>query len=131
MARVKAVLRRSRSWENKKVPAFHSGELSIDFASHRVTLGGKDIDLTATEYRIISYLAQNAGRIISPDNILSKVWGDDYGGENHMLQVNIARIRSKLGNDPGDSKYIITKPGIGYMIDKHGQHTDTQLQLIE
>ena len=92
--------------------------MSIDFASHLVVQGGEEIELTATEYRIISYLAQNAGKVVTPDSILNRVWGEEYSGENHMLQVNIARLRKKLNEDSENPKYITTRPGIGYMMVK-------------
>lgn len=118
IARVRAVLRRARLWEEKPEPAFRFEDLVVDFASRRVTLGEEEIDLTATEYRMLSYLARNAGRVVTPDNILSKVWGEEYLGEPHLLQVNIARLRKKLKDDVKNPRYILTKPGIGYIVPK-------------
>jgi DNA-binding response OmpR family regulator len=116
VARVKATLRRSQAWEKKEEPVFRSGSLRIDFFANKIWLDEKETELTATEYRIISYLAQNAGRVLTPDQILSKVWGNEYSGENHILQVNIARLRKKIEKDQKDPKYILTRPGIGYLI---------------
>ncbi|MBA7551471.1 Transcriptional regulatory protein WalR [subsurface metagenome] len=117
-ARVRAVLRRTKLWEERPEPAFRFGDLVVDFASHRVTLGEEEITLTATEYRILSYLARNAGRVVTPDNILSSVWGEEYRGEAHLVQVNIARLRKKLKDDVKNLRYILTKPGIGYIMPK-------------
>ena len=118
-ARVRAVLRRTKLWDERPEPVFHSGDLVIDFARHRVTLGNQELNLTATEYRILSYLARNADRIVTPDQILQKVWDKEYIGETHVLQVNIARLRQKLRDNPRNPKYILTKSGIGYMMQKN------------
>ncbi len=118
VARVRALLRRTALWDERPEPAFYSRELLIDFACHRVTLGEYEVNLTATGYKLLSYLAHNAGRVLTPDQILEKVWGEEYRGENHLLQVNIARLRQKLRDDSRKSRYILTKPGIGYMMQK-------------
>lgn len=115
-ARVKALLRRSQLSEKKGEGLFQVRGLAIDATSHLLTLNGRDIALTAIEYRIISYLAQNAGRILTPDQILTRVWGEEYSGENHILQVNIARIRRKVEKNSKNPEYIVTRPGLGYMM---------------
>ena len=117
-ARVKAVLRRTTLWEERPEPVFRYRNLLVDFARQRVTLGEQEVDLTGTGYRLLSLLARNAGRIMTPDQILEKVWGEEYRGENHLLQVNIARLRQKLRDNAGKSSYIMTRPGIGYMIER-------------
>ena len=119
VARVRAVLRRTKLWDERPEPTFRSGALVIDFARHRVTLDGQEVNLTATEYRILSYLARNADRIVTPDQILQRVWDKEYIGETHLLQVNIARLRQKLGDNPRNPKYILTRSGIGYMMRKN------------
>ena len=118
VARVRAVLRRATLWDERPEPAFEFGELVVDFASHRVTLGSQEVNLTSTEYRVLSYLARNAGRVLTPDQILEKVWGEEYVVETHLLQVNIARLRPKLKDDTQKPKYILTRPGIGYSMMK-------------
>jgi DNA-binding response OmpR family regulator len=117
-ARVGAVLRRTKLWEERSQPAFQSADLAIDFARHVVTVGGQEVNLTAMEYKMLSYLARNAGRVVIPDDILSKVWGEEYCGETHIIQVNMARLRKKLGDDAKNPKYIMTRPGIGYSMIK-------------
>lgn len=117
-ARVRAVLRRGKQWDAKPEPAFQCEALVVDFISRRVTLDGKEIDLTATEYRLLYYLARYAGRVVTPDTLLRQVWGEEYEGENHLLQVNINRLRKKIGDDAKNHKYLITKPGIGYLVSK-------------
>jgi len=117
-ARVRAVLRRTSLKEESARPTFRSGDLVVDFARHRVNLGGEEVRLTATEYRVLSYLASNAGRVVTPDQLLEKVWGEEYIGDSHLLQVSIARLRQKLKDEVKNPKYILTRPGIGYMMMK-------------
>ncbi len=119
LARVRAVLRRTHYTANENAAARTTatfGELSIDFSQHLVTRAGKEVTLTPTEYRIISYLAQNAGRVVTQDLLLEHVWGSEYVGESHMLQVNVNRLRRKLEADPTHPRYILTKVGIGYLL---------------
>ena len=114
VARVKSVLRRTELGGEHHEPVFHFHDLTVDFARHRVTLGNKDVYLTATEYNLLSYLIRNAGRVATPDQILEKVWGEEYVGALHLLRVTMARLRHKLGDNVKSSKYILTRPGIGY-----------------
>lgn len=118
-ARVRAVLRRSTLWDERLEPDFRCDELAIDFTQCRATLAGQEVSLTATEYKLLTYLARNAGRLLTPDQILEKVWGSEYVGESHLLQVNIARLRTKLKDDARNPKYIATRPTIGYMMMKN------------
>jgi len=115
-ARVRAVLRRTKLWDERPEPAFHFTDMIIDFAHHRVTRGDCEIKLTATEYRLLYYIARNAGRMVTPDQILEKVWGKEYIGEPHLLQVSIARLRQKLKDNAKNPKYIQTRPGMGYIM---------------
>ncbi len=117
-ARVKSVLRRTKLWEERPEPIFQLGDLVVDFARHRVMIREEEIMLTAVEYTLLSYLARNAGRILTPDQILQSVWGDEYIGESHILRVSMTRLRRKLGDDGRHSQYIRTRTGIGYMMEK-------------
>jgi len=115
-ARVRAVLRRANFPDKPSKPVFCSGDLVVDFVRHRVSLGGEEVHLTVTEYALLSYLAVNSSRVVTPDQLLKKVWGEEYVGATHILQVNIARIRQKLNDHTQKPKYILTRPGIGYML---------------
>jgi DNA-binding response OmpR family regulator len=120
-ARVRAVLRRLGS-QNRPVEAvFRHKDLIVDFASHRVMVKNNELRLTSTEYRLLSYISLNAGRVITPDQLLHKVWGEEYIGAPHLLQVNIARLRKKLGDNAKTPSYILTRPGIGYIMAKTAQ----------
>lgn len=118
VARVKAVLRRASLGPavEEAEPAVQVGDLQVDFSAHKVTVAGQEITLTATEYRLLAYLARNAGRVLTPDQILERVWGEEYLGEAHLLRVTLARLRQKLGDDAREPRYILTKPGIGYSL---------------
>ena len=117
-ARVRAVLRRIRNQEQPPEPVLHYEDLVIDFGSHRVMVNNQELNLTPTEYRLLAYISCNAGRVVTPDQLLDKVWGEEYIGAPHLLQVNIARLRQKLGDDARNPTYILTRPGIGYMMPK-------------
>jgi DNA-binding response OmpR family regulator len=116
MARVKAVLRRTNLQDEHPEPRFCSGDLIVDSARHRVILHNQEVDLTATEYKLLSYLAHHAGRLVALDQLLERVWGDNYIGEFHLIQVNMSRLRKKLRDNVKKPRYILTKPGIGYMM---------------
>jgi DNA-binding response OmpR family regulator len=118
VARVRAVLRRTQFMPSEQTYATRSvvtvGTLTIDYHQHLVTIAGQEIDLTPTEYRLLEYLMQNAGRTVTQDLLLEHVWGQDYLGESHMLQVNVNRVRRKIEPDSAHPRYIVTKTGIGY-----------------
>lgn len=119
LARVRAVLRRASFASNDQSPPTPQeatfGNLTIDFAQHRVTRDDQEIVLTPIEYRLFTYLAQNAGRVLTQHMLLEHVWGAEYSGEQHMLHVNFNRLRHKIEQDPAQPRIIITKPGVGYM----------------
>ena len=120
LARVRAVLRRaqfsSHEQSHTKQARIVNGALTIDSLQHLVTMSGREVTLTPIEYRLLSYLAQNVGRVITQSLLLEHVWGSDYLGESHMLQVNMNRLRRKVEPDPTHPLYILTKVGIGYLL---------------
>lgn len=117
-ARVRAVLRRAGTKNQPQDAIFRCKDLMVDFASRRVMVNNTELKLTSTEYKLLSYISQNAGRVITPDQLLDKVWGEEYMGAPHLLQVNIARLRKKLGDNAKKPVYIYTRPGIGYIMSK-------------
>src|SRR5260221_8214667 len=100
LVRVRAVLRRSQFTTKESAQGLQAtttiGDLAIDYSQHLVTMEGREIVCTPTEYRILAYLAQNAGRVLTQDLLLEHVWGSEDLGESHMLQVNINRLRRNL-----------------------------------
>jgi DNA-binding response OmpR family regulator len=118
LARVRAVIRRSQlSADPHGLSAKTTvGELEVDYVQHLVTMRGREISLTLTKYRILAYLAQNVGRVVTQDLLLEHVWGAEYSGESHVLQVNINRPRRKIEDDHTHPRYILTKVGVGYLL---------------
>jgi DNA-binding response OmpR family regulator len=117
-ARVRAVLRRMVNQTSPQEAIFCYKDLVIDFISRRVMVKNQELKLTSTEYKLLSYISLNAGRVVTPDQLLDKVWGEEYIGAPHLLQVNVARLRKKLGDNARKPNYILTRPGIGYIMSK-------------
>lgn len=118
LARVRAVLRRAKFMEDERAlqATMTLGKLTIDYAQHLVLVADRKVALTPTEYRLLAYLGRNVGRIVPQDVLLEHVWGSEYIGEHHMLQVNINRLRHKLEADPTHPRYLLTEAGIGYLL---------------
>jgi two-component system, OmpR family, KDP operon response regulator KdpE len=117
LCRIKVIFRRTLEIKNSTFnPKFACGELEIDFNHHMVFLKGQEVNLSSTEYKIISFLAMNAGRIIAPEYILEKVWGENNLAKHHLLWVNICRLRNKMDRIYAGNNYIQTRPGLGYLI---------------
>lgn len=113
LARVRAVLRRSKTNDRRLPPSIHSGLLTLDSKTFRADISGEPLPLTPTEYRLLAFLVQNVGEVITHDRLLELVWGSGYRGEHHMLHVTMSRLRSKLAALSG-SDLIRTNPGVGY-----------------
>ena len=116
LARVEAVLRRARTDVGGKPGSITVGDLRIDPQSKQVTVAGQDVRLSPTEYRLLACLAANAGTVLSRDELLTQVWGKAYEGEDEILRVTLFRLRQKLTDDPAAPRYIVTRPGLGYML---------------
>jgi len=115
LARVKAVLRRSQISGAVAAPAIYRGDrLEVNFASRRVTVDGRPVNLTPTEFNLLQELILNRGKVLTHSHLLQKVWGPEYRDEKEYLHVFIGRLRSKLHFDPKDQRYIQTIPGVGY-----------------
>ena len=117
MARIRTAMRHSNRLasqdENYKRPYSHNG-LVIDFDKRLITLHGQNVHLTQIEFKIVSLLAQNAGRVLTYDSILTHVWGPYIEQNNQILRVNMANVRRKLEQNPAEPQYILTEVGIGY-----------------
>jgi DNA-binding response OmpR family regulator len=129
LARVRAVLRRAQFSASEPTQSMSAtttiGDLVINYRQRLVTVAGQELPLTPTEYRLLAYLAHNAGRIVTQDLLLEQIWGAEYMGESHMLQVNINRLRHKIEPDPAHPRYILTKVGIGYQLASNIASTHT------
>lgn len=123
LARVRSALRNRRYDDQDGVigDTFDVADLHIDFARRCVTLSGREIRLTQTEYNIVTVLAHHAGRVMTYSSIIRAVWGTTDEGSVKKLQVNLANIRKKLGERPGDRKYISNELGVGYRMISDGE----------
>lgn len=115
IARIKAVLRRNKMDDLAPAsPSFQSGDLKIDFITRTVTVGGNEVKLTPTEYKLLQELVLGGGQALSHRHLLSKIWGPEYKTEREYLHVYIGHLRTKLEADPKNPRYIISVPGVGY-----------------
>lgn len=116
LARVAAVLRRAMLSDIGDSPGvLELGQLRIDLARHRVTVRGKEVGLTPTEYRLLYQLAASTGRVVVQDQLVEQVWGKGYDSE--VLRVTVRRLRRKLEEDPEHPSLVLNVPGVGYMLE--------------
>ncbi len=114
-SRVKAVLRRAEMPAPVEKSAVKIDDyLQIDFDRRTVIAGGKEVKLRPTEYRLLYHLVNNAGRIMTHEQLLSKAWGYEYREESHYLRLYITYLRQKIEPDPANPRYILTERGVGY-----------------
>ena len=115
VARIRAALRRAGP-----PGLYRTGDLAIDREERRVTLAGRPVQLTATEYDLLSELAANAGRVLTHDDLLRRVWRSRNKGDARVVHAFVKRLRRKLGDDAGSPKYIFTELRVGYRMPKPG-----------
>lgn len=118
LARIQAALRRSDAGEyaerTQDETPFRAGDLEINFARRRVTVRGQYCNLTPIEYKLLSYLAANAERVLTHEQLVTRIWGPMFRQETQYLWVNISRLRAKIEKDPSKPQYILTERGVGY-----------------
>ena len=117
LARVRAALRGYRRREKDESlgrDGFSVADMEINYEYRRITVGGQEVKLTQTEYNVLELLSMHAGKVMTYSEINKKVWGYSDSGSVKKLQVNMANIRKKLGEKPGENKYIANELGIGY-----------------
>ena len=121
LARIEAVLRRRLLPDVMEARApYVLDDLTINFAERNVTVGGRTVSLSATEYKLLYELAIHAGRVLTHDQILQRVWGLEYSGETGLLRSFIRNLRRKLGDDARHPRFILTEPQVGYRMPKPG-----------
>lgn len=113
IARIKAVLRRSEQ-ERGAIKEVKIGELAVNFDTYAVSLRGRPIKLSATEFRLLRFLIEHRGKVFSRDHLLDSVWKGESFVEPRTVDVHIRRLRSQLEDDPKNAKYIKTMRGVGY-----------------
>ncbi len=115
IARVEAFLRkRTLTGATMQRQPYRQGELTITYADREVAVSGHRIQLSATEYKLLFELSINAGRVMTHDRILQRVWGLGYSGDVQVLRATLRNVRRKLGDDANDPRYIFTEPRVGY-----------------
>jgi two-component system, OmpR family, KDP operon response regulator KdpE len=114
LARMRVGLRRATPSSTGQ--PFVSGELSVDLTRRTVTVAGRDVRLTPTEYDVLRVLVSHAGMVLTHRQILREVWGVGYEQEAHMLRVNISNLRRKIEVDPSRPRYVVSEPGVGYRL---------------
>jgi two-component system, OmpR family, KDP operon response regulator KdpE len=115
LARLRVALRHTAQSQSKtKTTVVKSGDLVVDLAAHIVTRAGAEVKLTATEFKLLAYLAANAGRVLTHQSILAHVWDPAEVDQVEYLRVYMRQLRRKLEDDPHQPRYFITEPGVGY-----------------
>ena len=115
VARVRAVFRRVDAiFTQPAQPAFRADGLEINFSERKVTVAGRELKLTPTEYRLLQELVLNVDKVLTHSMLLGKVWGPEYSDEKEYLHVFIGRLRKELEPHPESPRYIVTVPGVGY-----------------
>lgn len=124
VSRVRAVLRRNEIASGTgRDQIIVDDHLKIDFGRREIWVGGKLVKLRPTEYRLLYHLVQNAGWVVTYDQLLSRVWGYEYRDEPHYVRLYINYLRQKLEEDPANPKYILTERGVGYrFVDYQGKN---------
>ena len=119
LARVDLAVRRrgSAGWRESSANYLHD-DLSIDYAERKVTVAGRPVHLTATEYKLLSELSTAAGRVLTHEQILRRVWGPLYASDARIVRQYVKEVRYKLGDDAARPTYIFTEPGVGYRMAK-------------
>ena len=113
MARVEAVLRRSAG-KSARLDTFHFGDITVDFKKGQVRRQGKVVDLTPRELRLLQFFIEHRGEVVSRETLLDAVWGYDAAPLTRTVDMHVAKLRKKVEKNPGDPRFILTIPGLGY-----------------
>lgn len=114
LARIRVALRRSNKAETSVV--YQNDELLVDFVKREVRVKDQPVTLTPTEYSILHTLVNHAGKVLTHQQLIKKVWGGNYEVDAHLLRVNVSNLRRKIEVDPLKPQHIITEPGVGYRL---------------
>jgi two-component system, OmpR family, KDP operon response regulator KdpE len=115
LARIRAALRRRLQLEEgQEASVIEVGQLRVDLARRRVTVGGAVVQFTPIEYRLLTTLARQAGRVLTHESLLREVWGPSYTAQHHYLRVYMAQLRHKIEADPARPRLLLTESGVGY-----------------
>ena len=117
IARIRAVLRRGVEAEDPGSPVLQAGPVRMDVDRHVVSVHGDPVPLPLKEFDLLEYLIRNAGRVLTPGQLIDRVWGSDYVGDTKTLDVHVKRLRAKIEPDPAAPRYLITVRGLGYKLE--------------
>ena len=115
-ARIRAIMRRTsaRAETDRQPGLIESGDMRMDCDSRRVTISGREVNLTTKEFDLLELLIKNPNKVYSRENLLTSVWGADYPGDVRTVDVHIRRLREKIESNPSEPRYVHTKWGVGY-----------------
>jgi two-component system response regulator RegX3 len=116
IARIRAVLRRAQRGPGAE-PVLRVGDLELDVAARRVRLDGNELVLARKEFDLLAELARNAGRVVSREDLMARVWDENWFGSTRTLDVHIGLLRKKLGDDPASPRFIQTVRGVGFRLE--------------
>ncbi len=114
MARIRVALRGALTAPEESV--FNVGGLTVDLANHRVTVDGVDMHLTPKEFKLLSVLVRQTGKLVTHGQLMREVWGPDYMNQTHYLRIYMAQLRHKIEPDPARPRYFINESGVGYKL---------------
>ena len=116
LARIRVALRHAVRPTSGAAAQFRTGELEVDLELRRVTVAGREVHLSPTEYQLLKAFISHPNKVLTDRMLLQQVWGPEYGSEAHYLHVYVARLRKKLEEDPQRPRYLTTEPGVGYRL---------------
>jgi two-component system response regulator RegX3 len=116
LARVRAVLRRRGRGEDA-ADTLEGGPVRIDVERHVVTVAGEQVSMPLKEFELLEVLLRSAGRVLTREQLINRVWGSDYYGDTKTLDVHVKRLRAKIEPDPAQPKHLVTIRGVGYRFD--------------
>ncbi|HMK59891.1 MAG TPA: response regulator [Dissulfurispiraceae bacterium] len=116
LARLRVATRHKSMRESQAEPVFVLDALKVDLAARRVFLKDIEVHLTPIEYKLLSYLVRNAGKVITHKQLLKEVWGPVYANQAHYVRVYMGMLRHKLEEEPSRPKFFINEPGVGYRL---------------
>ena len=117
LARLRVALRHSASSPEKdQSGVFTSGALKVDLLKRQVVVGDREVHLTPIQYRLLSVLIKNAGKVLTHQYLLKEVWGPSYRDNSHYLRIYMSQLRQKLETDPAQPQYLLTESGVGYRL---------------
>jgi two-component system KDP operon response regulator KdpE len=117
LARIRVEMRHSvSSPEQDQSGIFMTGAMKVDLLKRQVVVGDRDVHLTPIQYRLLSVLIKNAGKVLTHQYILKEVWGPSYRDNSHYLRIYMSQLRQKLETDPTQPQYLLTESGVGYRL---------------